>query len=44
MKVKSCENCRWCSCTQYGKMKPACQMWIDESYTSEGQTTNEEEK
>lgn len=26
--MKSCKNCKWCSCRNYGYDRPACNMWI----------------
>jgi len=28
--VKSCENCRWCGCKDYGKKINACNKYIKE--------------
>jgi len=30
--MKSCENCKWCSCKHYGYPRPICDCYIpDES-------------
>jgi len=38
--IKSCMNCIWCSCRNYGYNRPICLSYVPESFTKTEEKSN----